>query len=101
MKKVFGVFLAIGLALPSAAFSADSGGNAASSSGGSDAAQYLTGPNIQGFYTDETMGTMRSPDEMKSAWASMKPEDQAKMKAACEANKDQKYTDLCKAVGSM
>lgn len=63
--------------------------------GGSDASNYLAGPNIHQFYTDDTMGTMRTEAEVKAAWDGMSEEDRASLSTACEANQDPKHEELC------
>ncbi len=64
-------------------------------SNSSDPANYLAGPNIHQFYTDDTMGTMRSDDEVKSTYMAMSDEDRATLDSACEANTDPKHEALC------
>ena len=64
--------------------------------------KYLTNPEMMGpFFTDDTMVTMRSADEMKTAWAAMSVEDQTAMRAECEANDSDKYRDFCGAINDM
>ena len=72
-----------------------------SEGGGDDAADYLTGPNIHKFYTDNSMGTMRSEAEMKSAYGAMSESDRAKLKSACASNNNPKHADFCKSINAM
>ena len=62
---------------------------------------YLTGPNIQRFYTDESMGTMRPEAEVKSTWEAMSEQERADAKQACLGNKDTRWSTLCNSIGSM
>lgn len=62
---------------------------------------YLTGPNIQRFYTDESMTTLRPETEMKTTWQAMSEEDRASAKQACSGNKDNRWSTLCNSIGSM
>jgi hypothetical protein len=78
------------------------GGAAASQGDASDAnANYLTGPNIQRFYTDESMTTLRPEPEMKAAWEAMNEQDRAAAKQACMGNKDNRWSTLCNSIGTM
>ena len=83
------------LLLTGASFAQTDGTADASSRGGSDAANYLAGPNIQDFYTDETMMVMKSEAEIKAAMDAMSDEDKANLANACEANQDAKHEQLC------
>jgi len=74
---------------------------ATSGSGNDGNPNYLTGPNIQRFYTDESMTTLRPEPEMKSAWEAMNEEDRAAAKQACEGNKDTRWSTLCNSLGTM
>lgn len=106
-KLVAIALLSIGMAgAPLAgAFAQDNGaggsGNTNGGSGASDAAPYLSGPNIQNFYNHEDMSELRSSDEMATTYKNMNSDDQAKLKAACLENQDPKFTDLCNAVKAM
>jgi hypothetical protein len=94
--------LAAGLAgiAPSFAQTTNTDNTTTSSTGGA-AADYLKGPNIQDFYTDENLKTMKSADEVKRVFGTLTPDKQAKLKAACAANEESKYADLCKNIGTM
>jgi hypothetical protein len=79
-----------------------SGADSGQTSGAdSDGTSYLTGPNINRFYTDESMGTMRPEADVKSAFQSMTPEEQANLKQACSGNKDNRWSALCNSIGGM
>jgi hypothetical protein len=69
--------------------------------GAADASNYLTGPNIHQFYTDDSMTTLRPEAEVKSAWQAMNEDDRAKAKQACQGNKDTRWSTLCNSIGSM
>ena len=62
---------------------------------------YLTGPNIQRFYTDNSMTTLRPEPEMKSAWEAMNEQDREAAKQACQGNKDNRWSTLCNSIGTM
>ena len=63
---------------------------------------YLTDTGTMSkFFTDESMGTMRSTEEMKAAYAAMSSEQQAALKANCAANTDAKFTAFCTSIAGM
>lgn len=62
---------------------------------------YLTGPNIQRFYTDDSMTTLRPEAEFKSAWEGLSEQDRASAKQACSGNKDNRWSTFCNSIGSM
>jgi len=62
---------------------------------------YLAGPNIQRFYTDESMNTLRPEVELKSEWQAMTDTERADAKQACMGNKDTRFNPLCNAIGAM
>jgi len=66
-----------------------------------EAAQFLKKENIQDFYTDPNLKTMKSEDEVKRVFEAMNADDKAKMKAACAANEQSRFAGLCKKIGSM
>ena len=68
---------------------------------GSDPGNYLTGPKIQRFYTDESRKTVRPPAEFKKVWNELNDADRADIKRACSANRDVSYNPLCTNVGAM
>lgn len=78
--------------------STDSGASAGS---GTDAANDLTRPNIQRFYQDEGMSTMKSGAEVKSTFEGMSAKEQANLRQACMGNKDNRWSTLCNSIGSM
>ena len=67
-------------------------------SGGTDAATYLTGPNIQRLYHNDSMSELRSEAEMRTAWDAMNEQDQANLRQACMGNKDNRYNPLCNSI---
>ena len=69
--------------------------------GATDPGNYLTGPNVNRFYTDESMSTLRSSDEMKSTWEGMSQSERDNLKQSCQGNKDSRWSALCNSVGSM
>lgn len=79
------------------------GGEAAASGGDNNDGNpnYLTGPNIQRFYTDDSMTTLRPEPEMKSAWEAMNEQDREAAKQACQGNKDNRWSTLCNSLGTM
>lgn len=68
---------------------------------GTDAANYLTGPNIHRFYQNEQMEELRSEAEMQSVWEAMSDTDRENLRTACVSNEDPRFNDLCVAVGTM
>lgn len=42
------------------------------------------GPIGLAFFTDDTMGTMKSEADMKAGWTALTPEQQAQVKADCD-----------------
>jgi uncharacterized cupredoxin-like copper-binding protein len=89
--------LSMGLAGATIAFGQD---NTTTSSTG-DPADYLKAENIQDFYTDANLKTMKATEEVKKVYAAMTPDKQDKLKAACAANEESKFADLCKNIESM
>ena len=57
----------------------------------------LTGPNIQRFYTDDSMTTLRPEPEMKVAWEALNEQDRAAAKQACQGNT--RWSTLCNVAG--
>jgi hypothetical protein len=84
----------------------DSGGggagqtNAKGSNGGQDAPNYLTGPGVHLFYTDEEMTTLRPAEEIRTVYAGMSVADQQMLARSCASNEDTRFADLCAAVGT-
>ena len=93
-SKLLAAALSAGLAAAAPAFTQD---NTTSSTG----ADYLRAENIQDFYTDANLKTMKSEEEVKKVYSAMTPENQAKLKAACAANEESKFANLCKNIGTM
>lgn len=73
----------------------------AGSSGGEDSADYLTGSGIRAFYNDQGMTRLRSPEEIRLVYGSMTAEARARLRAACAADYDPRYDELCASVGAM
>jgi hypothetical protein len=70
------------------------------SSGGEDGPNYMTGPGVRLFYTDETMSTLRSADEMRMVYGGLNADDQLMLRQSCASNEDTRFADLCSAVGT-
>lgn len=67
-----------------------------------NAPKYLTDPAKMGaFYTDDTMTTMRSADEINTAFMAMSEEDRTAMMKECETTDSIKYKDFCGALPKM
>jgi hypothetical protein len=71
------------------------------SSGGADSADYLTGPGIRAFYNDQGMTKLRTPQEIRLVYGNMTAEARARLRAACAAEYDPRYDQLCASVGAM
>ena len=69
--------------------------------GGSDASNYLAGPNIHRFYQDDSMTELRSEAEIKTNWEAMSEADRASLLQACMGNKDNRYNPLCNSIRAM
>jgi hypothetical protein len=91
------ILLAASMALmmAGASFAQETSSTSASDRGGSDPANYLNSPSVHQFYTDDSMTTLRSKEEIKAAWEAMSEEDQASLSTACEANTDPNRDELC------
>ena len=94
-KLLVAAALLAGLAGAMPAFAQDS---TTTSSTGTD---YLRAENIQDFYTDPNLKTMKSEEEVKKVYATMPAENQAKLKSACAANQESKFADFCKTIDAM
>ncbi|WP_353642929.1 hypothetical protein [Mesorhizobium sp. WSM2239] len=105
MKLLLATAFSVVLAISGAAYAQtqpDAGGtDNEPGGGGSDASNYLAGPNIHQFYTDESMATMRPEAEIRTTYEALTEADRASLKASCETNTDVKFTDLCRAVNAM
>lgn len=53
------------------------------------------------FFTDDSMSTMRSDEEMKTAWTAMSAEHQKAMKDQCATTDSIKYKEFCGKVSAM
>ena len=68
--------------------------------GGEDAPNYLTGPGVHLFYSDESMSTLRPTGEMRTVYMGMSPAERVQLTRACFSNEDTRFADLCTAVGT-
>jgi hypothetical protein len=50
----------------------------------SDAVFLGNAEKMTGFYTDNTMGALKTDEELRTAWTAMSAEDQAAMRGECE-----------------
>src|SRR5215510_8181929 len=101
MKSQLLVAAALAACLASAGPALAQDATTTSSISPAEAAQFLRKENIQDFYTDPNLKTMKSADEVQRVFEAMNADDQARMKAACAANEQSRFADLCKKVGSM
>ncbi len=85
----------IALMLTGASFAQTNNSGSTGGSGNDGNPNYLTGPNIQRFYQDDTMTTMKSAAEMKAEMDAMTDEERASLATACESNQDPKFEELC------
>jgi hypothetical protein len=102
----FSLMLAGGAAIAQTNTDTSADPNAAGQTNSTSAAdpgpKYLGDPaKMAVFFTDDTMTTMRSADEMKTAWMAMSEEDRTKMQAECETTDSIKYKEFCGAIGNM
>lgn len=81
--------------------SQDSGTTSSVPAAGKNAADYLTSENLQDFYTDPNLKTMKAAEEVKRVFEAKTPDEQAKLQAACAANEESRFADLCKAIPSV
>ncbi len=82
--KFYAPLLVALLAVPAMA-QTDSTGTAGTEDGSTEAEDTLTLRAGTAFYSDDTMTTMRSAEEIQANWATMSPEDQAAIRTRCEA----------------
>jgi hypothetical protein len=68
--------------------------------GGEDGPNYMTGPGVRLFYTDETMTTLRPREEMRVVYYGMDPNERIVLTRSCASNEDTRFVDLCSAVGT-
>jgi hypothetical protein len=81
---------------------ADGSGGASDGSGNADGGgNYLTGDGPGQFYTDDSMSTMKSEADVKSAWEAMSAEDRENAKKSCAGNNDNRWSTLCNSIGAM
>jgi hypothetical protein len=68
---------------------------------------YTDNTTMSGFFTDDSMGTMKSEAEVKAAFEAMGAEDQAGVKSACEAVQNDRGSHgpvtiaLCQQIGQL
>ena len=92
---------AVTLMLSSGLAFAQTTGATGKGGGTTDAATYLSGPNISKFYTDDTRTMVRPPEEFKKVWNEMNETDRADVKQACSANRDVSFNPLCTNIKGM
>jgi hypothetical protein len=71
------------------------------SGSGSEASDYLTGPNIHRFYQDDSMTELRPEAEIRSTWYAMSEEERANLLQACIGPKDNRFNPLCSSIQAM
>ena len=72
----------------------------AGGSGGEDAANYMTGPGVHLFYTDEAMTTLRPIGEIRTVYTEMGPQERLELTRQCASNEDTRFADLYSAIGT-
>lgn len=94
--------VAMALMLVSGAAYAQSATTAQPDTTQSDKQQSLEDPAMVGpFFTDDTMTTLRSDDEMKAAWAAMSAENQKMVKEQCQTTDSVKFKEFCGKISAM
>jgi hypothetical protein len=115
MKLLLATAFSVVMAMSGAAYAQDTGGSDDTTTGATqpdalgadkergggttDSSNYLTGPNIQAFYTDETMTTLRPVPEIRTTYLALPETDRTSLVVACEKNDDVRFTDLCRNIG--
>jgi hypothetical protein len=105
LHTVSAAVLAMSLAVGSAAFAQETGSTQATQGTG-DPGILEQETSMAPFYTDDTMATLRSEEEVRQAFGAMSTGDQEQMKKACidmhsgqqAADQSQSLQDLCKMV---
>ncbi|MFI0845704.1 hypothetical protein [Mesorhizobium sp. IMUNJ 23232] len=97
MRHIVIAVLAASLAVPSLAFAQSSTGTANEAATTDSGSGFWTGEWMRDFFTDESMTTVKASAEAQAAFAKMSPENQAKLKTACQGTYDRKYSDICEA----
>jgi hypothetical protein len=71
--------------------------------GGSDAApQMFEDPKtMEPFFTDSSMATMRSEEEVKAAFNRLPDAQQEEMKSQCAITTSEKYRAFCATIGAL
>ena len=93
--------LIAGLIATAPSLAQDRGTTSSVPAAGQNAADYLTAENLQDFYTDPNLKTMKAVEEVKRVFEAKTPDEQAKLQAACAANEESRFADLCKAIPSV
>ena len=93
--------LIVGQVVAAPVLAQDSGTTSSVPAAGQNAADYLTPENLQDFYTDPNLKTMKAAEEVKREFDTKSLDDQAKLQAACAANEESRFADLCKAIPSV
>ncbi|RUM96638.1 hypothetical protein EET67_16770 [Pseudaminobacter arsenicus] len=102
MKLKLASAAAIALMLAGGAALAQSATTAAPDTTQSDKLHTLEDPAMTGpFFTDDTMTTMRSDEEMKTAWAAMSAENQKMLKEQCATTESVKFKEFCGKISAM
>lgn len=68
---------------------------AALAAGGDNTSALDNPEKMQPFYTDSSMKTMKSDEEMKAAWMAMSKEDQEMMSKECSNDAEKLHNDFC------
>jgi len=80
------------------AFAQDNTTTGGTSGSDNDAsANYLTGPNIQRCYTDDSMTTLRRA----RIEVCLGSDERTGAKQACQGNKETRWSTLCNSIGTM
>jgi hypothetical protein len=102
MKRTLIAAAAICLAVSGSALAQNSNATP-SKTGATTGADYMSDPAmVGGFYTDDTMSTLRPVEEMRTAFMAMSADEQAALKLQCEQeeNRGTDGTALCSEVAN-
>jgi hypothetical protein len=115
MKLLLATAFSVVMAMSGAAYAQDAGGTDDTTTGATqpdplgtdndrgggitDSATYLEGPNIQKFYVDEGMTTLRPVAEIRTTYLALPETDRTSLVVACDKNDDVRFTDLCRNIG--
>ncbi len=89
--------LAIVLAGPSLSWAQTKTGTANEAATTDAGGDFWSGTWMRDFYTDDAMTTMKPSADAKATFMKMNAETQTKLKAACAATYDRKFSDICLA----